>query len=159
MFDAALGRWLMNRLLLLASCLVLPLALLLFLQWPLREWVQAGSRLANDTAQILFAVYVAVAITAASRAKVHLAASIGLRGSAPGARWRATLLLCCVAPWALFTLWSAWPLIAGSVIGFERFSETMSPGYFLIKLALGLLLLLVLADALVGWFGAMRRKP
>jgi hypothetical protein len=38
----------------LASLLVIPLALLLFIQWPLREWVQAYSRQANDMGQILF---------------------------------------------------------------------------------------------------------
>jgi hypothetical protein len=42
--------------------LVLPLALLLFLQWPLRDVVGAGSRPANDMAQWLFALYVAVAL-------------------------------------------------------------------------------------------------
>ena len=34
------GRW-----------LVLPVALVLFLQWPLRDWVQAWSREANDLGQ------------------------------------------------------------------------------------------------------------
>ena len=138
---------------------MLPLAVLLFAQWPLREWVQAGSRLANDAAQILFAVYVAVAITAASRANTHLSATIDCHCSASGrGNWRATLLLLCVAPWALFNLWTAWPLMAGSVVGLERFSETMTPGYFVIKLALGLLLLLVLIDALARWLGTMRHN-
>jgi len=50
-----------------ASVLVLPVSLLLFLQWPLREWLQAYSREANDLAQVLFALYVSVAITAATR--------------------------------------------------------------------------------------------
>ena len=34
-----------------ASLLVLPVSLLLFLQWPLRDLVHAGSREANDLAQ------------------------------------------------------------------------------------------------------------
>ena len=49
------------------SLLVLPVSVLLFLQWPLREWLQAYSREANDLAQVVFAVYVSVAITAATR--------------------------------------------------------------------------------------------
>jgi len=57
-----------------ASLLVLPLSLLLFLQWPLRDLVHAGSREANDAAQVLFALYVAVALTAATRDHTHLAA-------------------------------------------------------------------------------------
>src|SRR5689334_12500560 len=43
--------------------LVLPISLLLFLQWPLRELVHAGSREANDLAQWLFALYVSLAMT------------------------------------------------------------------------------------------------
>src|SRR5205085_6516927 len=48
------------------------LALLLFAQWPLRDWVQAYSREANDLAQIGFAFYVSLAVTAATRAGAHL---------------------------------------------------------------------------------------
>jgi TRAP-type C4-dicarboxylate transport system permease small subunit len=47
--------------------LVLPISLLLFLQWPLRDLLQAYSREANDLAQWLFALYVSVAITYATR--------------------------------------------------------------------------------------------
>ena len=54
----------MSRLAFLAAAaLVLPLALLLFAQWPLRDLVQAHSREANDLAQIIFALYMAVAVT------------------------------------------------------------------------------------------------
>jgi hypothetical protein len=154
LFDA-----LMQRLLLVVSVLVLPLAFLLFVQWPLREWVQAWSRQTNDVAQILFALYVAVAITAASRANTHLAALKPVAD--PAARpslWRSSLMLMCVGPWALFMLWAAAAPIANSVAGLERFTETTVPGYFVIKLALGLLLLLVLIDALARWLGAWRRK-
>ena len=143
-----------------AALLVVPLAFLLFVQWPLREWVQAGSRQTNDAAQILFAVYVAVAITAASRAGTHLAA---LKPAGEprrrGRLWRATLLLACVGPWAMFMLWAATAPIVNSVVGLERFTETRLPGYFVIKLALGLMLWLVLQEAVVGWLRAWRRKP
>src|SRR5437868_2421511 len=57
----------LGRLVAAASILVLPVSLLLFLQWPLREWLLAYSREANDLAQVLFALYVSVAITAATR--------------------------------------------------------------------------------------------
>src|SRR6185295_16816953 len=57
------GRW-----------LLLPVAALLFLQWPLRDIVRAWSRDANDLGQWLFALYVAMAFTAATRAHAHLAA-------------------------------------------------------------------------------------
>jgi TRAP-type C4-dicarboxylate transport system permease small subunit len=142
-------RNLLTLICLLASVLVLPLAALLFAQWPLREVVQAGSRLANDMAQILFAVYAAVAVTAASLAHTHLAAARHDPGREPR-RWRRIALAACVGPWALFMLWSSFPLIRDSVTGLEKFSETLAPGFFVIKLALGLLLLLALAEALVS---------
>ena len=154
------GRWRpLQTLLLLASLMVLPLALLLFAQWPLRDWVQAGSMLANDTAQILFAFYVAVGITAASRANTHLAAPRRRRAATRRYRtWRAALMLLCRGPWTLFMIWAAAPLIAASVRNLDRFGETLTPGYFLIKLALGLLLVLVLIDAVLAWRAA-RRTP
>ncbi len=149
----------MQTVMLLASLLVLPLALLLFAQWPLRDWVQAGSLLANDAAQILFAFYVAVGITAASRANTHLAAPRKQPAASRRSRlWRAGLMLLCLGPWTLFMIWAAAPLIAASVRHLDRFGETLTPGYFLIKLALGLLLALVLIDAVQAW-RATRRAP
>jgi TRAP-type mannitol/chloroaromatic compound transport system permease small subunit len=129
--------------------LVLPLAALLLAQWPLRELVQAYSRQANDAAQVLFALYVAVAVTAASRNHAHLAALQPHPSGAPRPRWHAWALLACVTPWALFMLWAGWPLVAASVASFERFGETLTPGYFMIKLAMALMLLLVLAEGLL----------
>ena len=148
----------MNFLLLATSFLVVPLAFLLFVQWPLREWVQAWSRQANDTAQIVFALYVAVAITAASRTHSHLAAVKPTSGQARhGTVWRAGLVLACVGPWAVFMLWAARPHIVASVIGMEQFAETQTPGFFVIQLALGLLLALVLIDAVAAWLAAAWR--
>jgi TRAP-type C4-dicarboxylate transport system permease small subunit len=142
-----------------AGALVVPLSLLLFLQWPLREWLQAWSRQANDLAQILFAVYVAVAITAASRANTHLAAHKASDQPTRRQRiWRSALILLCVGPWSVFMLWAAAAPIARSVAGFERFSETFVPGYFIIKLALALLLLLVLLEAVGACRSAWRAE-
>ena len=161
----------MHRLFFLASLLAVPLALLLFAQWPLREVVQAYSRQANDWAQIVFAVYVAVAITAASMANTHLAAARSADGldqhgplqnkpqqrssealeviPAAPSRWRAWALAACLLPWATFTLWAAAPQILASIKGLEKFGDTLTPGFFLIKLALGLLLVLVLVEVLL----------
>src|SRR5438045_9356906 len=71
-----------------AMWLALPLALLLFAQWPLRDLVQAYSREANDLGQLLFGVYVAVAITAATRDGTHLAVDAVARGYPARARAR-----------------------------------------------------------------------
>ena len=66
--DRALG-----RLIEAGRWLVLPVALILFLQWPLRDFVQWGSREANDLGQWIFALYVSLAVTFASRERAHLA--------------------------------------------------------------------------------------
>jgi SNF family Na+-dependent transporter len=132
------------------------LALLLFAQWPLRDAVQAFSRQANDAAQILFAVYSAAAITAASRSKSHLASvkysDVAIK-SIPS--WRAWAILACVGPWAVFMLWTAVPQMLGAVVGLEKFSETLTPGYFIIRIALVLLALLVFADAVADAFSGL----
>jgi TRAP-type C4-dicarboxylate transport system permease small subunit len=129
--------------------LVLPLSLLLFLQWPLREWVQAYSREANDLGQILFAVYVAIAVTEATRRGAHLAADAFAHRY--GARTRALLervaALLVLAPFGLLVLYHGAGPAWRSVLQLERFQETLNPGYFLIRLAVLLLALLVLVQA------------
>jgi len=148
----------MSRLLFLAaSLLVLPLALLLFAQWPLRELVQAYSTQANDVAQILFALFMAVAVTAASREGMHLSAGHAPDEHSPSpGRWRAWALLACTAPWALFILWASAASVWQSVRQLERFGETFNPGYFVVKLALWLLAVLVLIEAIGS---AVKRRP
>jgi TRAP-type mannitol/chloroaromatic compound transport system permease small subunit len=134
-----------------AALLVLPVSLLLFLQWPLRELVQAYSREANDLAQLLFALYVAFAITYATRRRAHLAAdALAQRYDAATRAWLARVgALAVLVPWAAFILWASWPIVAQSIRQLEEFPETYNPGYFLIKLALLALALLVLLQALV----------
>jgi flagellar biogenesis protein FliO len=143
----------MRTFIFMVSLLVVPLALLLFAQWPLRELVQAYSRQANDAAQILFAVYAAVAVTAASISNGHLSAASPVAGCASGSGrfsgWRPWALLACVGPWSAFTLWAAWPQVAASVAGFERFGDTLTPGFFVVKLALALMLILILLESLL----------
>ena len=129
--------------------LVLPLTVLLFLQWPLRDAVQAGSREANDLAQILFALYAACAVTAASRAHQHLAAH-GSRRFHPGSPAAAWALAVCLVPWAGWLLWSASPAVWQSALALERFPDSNNPGYFLIKIAAWLMAALVLIDALAA---------
>ena len=138
----------MSRLAFLAAAtLALPLALLLFAQWPLRDLVQAYSREANDLAQIIFALYMAVAVTWASREGAHIAAGHADSHDAEEAPWRRWAVLACVAPWSLFVLWTSAPAVWQSVRQLEHFGESFNPGYFVIKLALWLMLVLVLWHA------------
>jgi TRAP-type mannitol/chloroaromatic compound transport system permease small subunit len=136
--------------------LVLPLGLLLFLQWPLRELVHGYSREANDLGQWIFALYVAASVTAATLAGTHLAADAVARHYSP--RVRRLLMrfgqLVALAPWAVFVSITAWPLISSSLRHWEGFPDTGNPGYFIVKLSLwlltGLMLVAILLDLLGG---------
>jgi TRAP-type mannitol/chloroaromatic compound transport system permease small subunit len=138
--------------------LAIPISLLLFLQWPLREYVQAYSREANDLGQWLFALYVAASVTAATRAGTHLATDAVARHYDPATR-RLLSHVCNVlalVPWALCILVTATPIILRSVAQLERFPETGNPGYFIVKLALWLLALGILASIVLEMMGSSR---
>jgi len=149
---------LLARLLSAGMILVLPVSLLLFLQWPLRDLLHAYSREANDLAQLLFALYVSLAITYTSRQHAHLAAdSLAQRYSeATRTRLARAASLCILVPWSGFMLYASWPIVLQSVLQLEAFPETFNPGYFVIKLALFLLALLVLLQSLLD---CLRRAP
>jgi TRAP-type C4-dicarboxylate transport system permease small subunit len=140
-----------------AMALVLPLSLLLFLQWPLREWVQRGSREANDLAQIAFALYVAVAVSYASRRRTHLAADLLAHRYPLKLRLRLerAAALVVALPWAIFLLYAGWSALVQSVGQMESFPETYNPGYFLLRVAVTLLAVLVAAQAVSDLF----RRP
>ena len=136
------------------TALVLPLSLLLFLQWPLRDLVQAYSREANDLAQCLFALYMSLAIVYATRHRSHLAVDAWAHHYA--VRTRARLLrggtLCALLPWSVFIMYAGWSQVSQSIIGLEKFPDTFNPGYFLIKGSSWLLALLVCLQAVVDVF-------
>jgi hypothetical protein len=145
----------LRKLFLAAGALVLPLTVLLFAQWPLRDLVQAGSRTANDAAQIVFAIYMAVAVTAASASGMHLAAHHRPDEHAQPAGWRAWAVFVCTAPWAVYVMWTSAGSIWQSVMQLERFGETLTPGYFLIRAAVWLLAALVLVQGVAS----VARRP
>ena len=130
----------------------LVIALLLFAQWPLREWLQAWSREANDFGQCLFALFVAASVTAATRADRHIAADSIARGYGAGTRRALTVvgILFGLLPWALFVAWTGWSTVARSVGQLERFQDTGNQGYFIVKVSLLLLLALMILQALVA---------
>jgi TRAP-type C4-dicarboxylate transport system permease small subunit len=140
------------------SWLVLPLSLLLFVQWPLRDLVQAGSREANDLAQVLFALYVAVALTAATRAGSHLSADLLARRYPERIRHRIARAASCLiaAPAAAFVLVSGARATWNAVVQLEHFPETMNPGYFLVRIAVMLLAALVLVQAVIDGAGRVK---
>ena len=141
-----------------AKWLALPVVTLLFLQWPLRSIVGLYSREANDLGQWLFALYVAASITAATRAKTHLAADTISRNYSDAMRqWlaRAGALLGLI-PWSMIVLVTSWSIVRDSTLLLERFPDTGNPGYFIIKLALLILVLLILIEGAIGLFPPVR---
>ena len=131
--------------------LALPLVLLLFLQWPLRDIFHAYSREANDLGQIIFALYVAVSVTAATRAGTHLAADALAQRYSPRLRRRIRQIgvMIGLVPWALFVTFAGKNMLVASLLDREAFPDTYNPGYFILKLALWLMTAVLLAQAVV----------
>ena len=115
---------LIGRLIAAAQWLALPLVVLLFLQWPLRDLVRGYSREANDLGQVIFALYVAFSITAATRAGTHLAADTLAQRYSPRTRHRLKQLGSAFAllPWALFVVFASKRFVMLSVLGLETVS-------------------------------------
>lgn len=134
-----------------AQWLILPIVILLFLQWPLRDLVRTYSREANDLGQWMFALFVAASVTAATRARTHLAADLLARRYPPAVR--DVIARCGAAaglvPWALLVLVAGWNIVVNSLVAREAFPDTNNPGYFIIKIALWVLAGLIVAQAVV----------
>ena len=137
-----------------AKWLALPLVTLLFLQWPLRDFVRSYSREANDLGQIAFALFVAVSVTAATRAHTHLAADLLARHyPARTRRWLERIGAAIgLLPWAVFILIASRTAVISSVRLHEAFQDSGNPGYFLIKVALWIMAIAVIGQAIVDIF-------
>jgi TRAP-type mannitol/chloroaromatic compound transport system permease small subunit len=124
------GRW--------ASWLCLPVILLLFLQLPLRDIVHGGNNTDNDFGQIIFANFFMVGIPFAMRHDAHVRVDIFHRHFS--ARSRAIIELAGTAlltlPWLALLGWYALPIVLNSLRQTEKFAETFTPGYFILKLGL-----------------------
>ncbi len=127
--------------------LVLPVSLLLFLQWPLRDLAIGYSREANDLAQWLFALYVAAALTFATRRDAHPRVTGPRHRTGLARMWRAGGSTCLLA-WSGFVLVTGSAAILRSVIGLEAFPDTFNPGYFLVKAAAWLMAVLMACQAI-----------
>jgi TRAP-type mannitol/chloroaromatic compound transport system permease small subunit len=143
-----------------AKWLALPLIVLLFLQWPLRDGLRLYSREANDLGQVIFALFVAVSVTAATRAGTHLSVDLVARHYSARTRRRLAQIGAAfgLLPWALFVLIAGKTTVLSSVRDFESFQDSGNPGYFMIKLALWVMALLVIAQAVVDIFRARQHR-
>jgi TRAP-type mannitol/chloroaromatic compound transport system permease small subunit len=139
-----------------ASWLCLPLVLLLFLQLPLREIVHGGNNTDNDFGQIIFANFFMLGIPYAMRHDAHVRLDIFHQHFS--ARWRAIVELTGTAlftlPWLALLAWYALPIVLNSLRQTEKFAETYTPGYFILKLGLVFFVVLVAFQALAGMIRA-----
>ena len=120
--------------------LTLPIVLLvvfLWAQWPMRVFASGKPRLINDMGQIAFAYFWVMAFAIACLSQSHLQISDNAAPTKKGKRaWTGFVLS---LPWAIFLVYSAWPLLINSWHENEKFPDSYSPGFYLIKLALILL--------------------
>ncbi len=140
--------------------LALGVTVLLFAQWPLRDLIGAGSTLANDLAQGMFALYVAVSVHHAGRRREHLVArpDIDANPDGNGPLWRRVGAPLGVFIWANLLLATGTAPAWRSAVSFEHFPDTGNPGYFVVKLALVLLGLLLLVQAVLDLGRALRTR-
>lgn len=96
--------------------LVIPIALLLFMQWQLRDVIQSYSREANDLGQWIYALLMASAVTAATRARTHISAD-ALARSYPDAAWVVVLTLLALQTSFLLPPFGHALLLARNTIG------------------------------------------
>ena len=117
--------------------LALPIVLLvvfLWAQWPMRVFASGNPRLINDMGQIAFAYFWVMAFAIACLSQSHLQISNKAAPTKKGRRaWTGFVLS---LPWAIFLVYSAWPLLINSWHENEKFPDSYSPGFYLIKLAL-----------------------
>jgi TRAP-type mannitol/chloroaromatic compound transport system permease small subunit len=145
---------LIGRVVAVAKWLALPLIVLLFLQWPLRDLFRGYSREANDLGQVAFALFVAASVTAATRAGTHLAADLLAQRYSARTRRRLKQMGAAAGllPWALFVLIASKTTVLSSLRDLESFQDSGNPGYFLVKLALWVMAALILGQSLVDIF-------
>ena len=121
----------------------------------------AWSRQANDIAQWVFALYVALALREATRQRAHMAA--GLFVARYPLRWRHRIArfgeAICVLPWAIFVLVTGAMPTWQSVVGLEAFPDTYNPLYFVIRASAWMLALLVALQAIVDLAGEPATAP
>ena len=127
--------------------LVLVVVALLFAQFPLREFFQAGNVVANDFGQIVHAAVFMLGLSYAMRWDAHVRLDVLQRRFSVRMRAWISLIACLllVVPWIALMLWYGTPVAWSSAWALESFPETYTPGYFVLKcvlpLAFGLLAL------------------
>jgi len=138
------GRW--------AAWLCLPLIVLLFLQLPLREIVHAGNNADNDFGQVIFAAFFMLGIPFAMRHDAHVRVDIFYQRLTVRQRAAIDLIgtVLLLLPWLALVGWYSLPIVLNSLFEMEKFAETYTRGYFILKLQLFFLVALVGLQAIAS---------
>ena len=115
--------------------LVLAVVFFLFLQNPLREYLGRGQFFANDMGQLAHAAVFMIGVAYAWRWDRQVRVDLLYRRMGPRARAVVNLLgtVFLFLPWLALVAWDAVPSVISSVRLVERFPESNSPGYFVMK--------------------------
>ncbi len=121
-----------------AAWLVLVVVLLLFLQLPLRELVGVGYITANDVGQLVHAAVFMIGVPYCLRWNQHVRMDLLYRRMNPRRQALVDLIGCLflLMPWTVITAVYSVPMVLRSLAVRERFPETFTPGYFLLRLLL-----------------------
>jgi len=133
------------------------LVVFLWVQWPVRVFATGNPRLINDMGQIAFAYFWVMAFGIACLTQSHL--QISNNAATTNATRRAWSSFVLSSPWAIFLFFSAWPLLINSWHENEKFPDSYSPGFYMIKLALVLLVLAWVVTNILLIHKAYRVKP
>ena len=138
------GRW--------AAWLCVPLIVLLFLQLPLRNIVHAGNNTDNDFGQVIFAAFFMLGIPFAMSRDAHVRVDIFYQRLTPPQRAAVDLVgtVVFLLPWLAFVGWYSLPIVMNSLFEMEKFAETYTPGYFILKLQLFFFVALVGLQAIAN---------
>ena len=141
----------------LASWLILAVVALLFLQIPMRELAHFGHNQVNDIGQLCHATVFMVGVAYAMRWDAHVRVDIFY--GRMSARWKALVdllgTLLFVLPWLAVVTRDAIAIVVNSWRDLEAFSETYTPGYFLLKTQLLVFAALVALAALANILRAL----
>jgi len=138
------GRW--------ASWLCLPIILLLFLQLPLRDIVHGGNNTDNDFGQVVFAAFFMLGIPFAMRYDAHVRVDIFYQRLTTRRRAVVDLVgtVLFLLPWLALVGWYSLPIVLNSLFEMEKFAETYTRGYFILKLQLFFLVALIGLQAIAN---------
>jgi TRAP-type mannitol/chloroaromatic compound transport system permease small subunit len=147
--------------------LVLAVVFLLFVQNPLREFIGRGQFFANDMGQLSHAAVFMLGVAYAWRWDRQVRVDLLYGRMGPRAKAVVNLLgtVFLLLPWLALVTWDAVPTAIDSARLLERFPETESPGFFVMKavvvafaLTMGLQALAVIARSIAVIFSSLQQR-